>query len=80
MAVSLVTGKIVYISDQAASILGCKRDVFKNSKFVEFLSPQDVSVFYSYTTLYRLPSWRMCTGAGMLAKASFGLRVKLDVC
>lgn len=64
VAVSLSTGRIVYISDQAASILNCKRDVFKNSKFVEFLSPQDVSVFYSFTTPYRLPSWSMCTGAG----------------
>lgn len=64
MAVSLITGKIVYISDQAASILNCKRDVFKNAKFVEFLTPQDVSVFYSFTTPYRLPSWSMCTGAG----------------
>lgn len=64
MAVSLITGKIVYISDQAASILNCKREVFKNAKFVEFLTPQDVSVFYSFTTPYRLPSWSMCTGAG----------------
>ncbi|KAM7400628.1 hypothetical protein PAMA_005022 [Pampus argenteus] len=63
VAVSLFTGRIVYISDQAASILNCKRDVFKNSKFVEFLTPQDVSVFYSFTTPYRLPSWSMCTGA-----------------
>lgn len=65
VAVSLNTGRIVYISDQAASILNCKRDVFKNSKFVEFLTPQDVSVFYSFTTPYRLPSWSMCTGAGI---------------
>lgn len=64
VAVSLNTGRIVYISDQAASILNCKRDVFKNTKFVEFLTPQDVSVFYSFTTPYRLPSWSMCTGAG----------------
>ncbi|XP_077078049.1 period circadian protein homolog 2 isoform X2 [Siphateles boraxobius] len=63
VAVSLITGKIVYISDQAASILNCKRDVFKNAKFVEFITPQDVSVFYSFTTPYRLPSWSMCTGA-----------------
>ncbi|CAL8366805.1 unnamed protein product [Boreogadus saida] len=62
-AVSLITGRIVYISDQAASILNCKREVFQNAKFVEFLSPQDVSVFYSFTTPYRLPSWSMCTGA-----------------
>ncbi|XP_032386625.1 period circadian protein homolog 2 isoform X3 [Etheostoma spectabile] len=63
VAVSLVTGRIVYISDQAASILNCKREVFKKSKFVEFIIPQDVSVFYSFTTPYRLPSWSMCTGA-----------------
>ncbi|KAI3374944.1 hypothetical protein L3Q82_021468 [Scortum barcoo] len=63
VAVSLNTGRIVYISDQAASILNCKRDVFKDTKFVEFLTPQDVSVFYSFTTPYRLPSWSMCTGA-----------------
>uniref|UniRef100_A0A8C2XDI5 Period circadian protein homolog 2 n=1 Tax=Cyclopterus lumpus TaxID=8103 RepID=A0A8C2XDI5_CYCLU len=63
VAVSLITGKIVYISDQAASILNCKREVFNNAKFVEFLAPQDVSVFYSFTTPYRLPSWSMCTGA-----------------
>uniref|UniRef100_A0A7N5ZTX9 Period circadian protein homolog 2 n=1 Tax=Anabas testudineus TaxID=64144 RepID=A0A7N5ZTX9_ANATE len=63
VAVSLMTGRIVYISDQAASILNCKRDVLKNTKFVEFLTPQDVSVFYCFTTPYRLPSWSMCTGA-----------------
>ncbi|TRY53820.1 hypothetical protein DNTS_002777 [Danionella cerebrum] len=43
VAVSLITGKIVYISDQAASILNCRRDVFTNAKFVEFLTPQDVN-------------------------------------
>ncbi|KAM8902566.1 period circadian protein homolog 2-like [Spinachia spinachia] len=63
VAVSLVTGKIVFISDQAASILNCNRAVFKNAKFVELLTPQDVSVFYSSTTPYRLPSWSMCTAA-----------------
>ncbi|KAK5889052.1 hypothetical protein CesoFtcFv8_015088 [Champsocephalus esox] len=63
VAVSLTTGRIVYISDQAASILKCKRDVFKNSKFVEFLALQDVGVFYSFTMPYRLPSWSICTGA-----------------
>ncbi|XP_047224673.1 period circadian protein homolog 2 isoform X3 [Girardinichthys multiradiatus] len=63
VVVSLSTGKVIYISDQAASILNCKRDTFKDSKFVEFLMPQDISVFYSFTTPYRLPSWSMCTGA-----------------
>ncbi|KAJ7324911.1 hypothetical protein JRQ81_017931 [Phrynocephalus forsythii] len=62
VAVSLATGKILYISDQAASILHCKKDCFKNATFVEFLAPQDVSVFYTSTTPYRLPSWSICSG------------------
>lgn len=62
VAVSLITGKIVYISEQAAGILNCRKDEFKDRKFVEFLTPRDVSVFYSFTTPYRLPSWSMCTG------------------
>ncbi|XP_056329013.1 period circadian protein homolog 2-like [Danio aesculapii] len=62
VAVSLITGKIVYISEQAAGILNCRKDEFNDRKFVEFLTPRDVSVFYSFTTPYRLPSWSMCTG------------------
>ncbi|XP_058044995.1 period circadian protein homolog 2 [Ahaetulla prasina] len=62
VAVSLATGKILYISDQAACILHCKKDLFKNAKFVEFLAPQDVSVFYSSTIPYRLSSWSICNG------------------
>ncbi|KAL1287606.1 PER2 [Ovibos moschatus] len=56
-AVSLVTGKILYISDQVASIFRCKRDAFYDAKFVEFLAPHDVSVFHSSTTPYKLPPW-----------------------
>ncbi|XP_030634610.1 period circadian protein homolog 2 [Chanos chanos] len=63
VAVSLINGKIVYISEQAAGILHCKPDEFRDRKFVEFLAPQDVSVFYSFTTPYRLPTWSMCVGA-----------------
>ena len=70
VAVSLITGRIVYISDQAAAILNCKREVFHNAKFVEFLTPQDVGVFYSFTTPYRLPSWSTCTGAGTKSAGS----------
>ncbi|KAJ7990570.1 hypothetical protein DPEC_G00301760 [Dallia pectoralis] len=62
VAVSLITGKIVYISDRASTILHCPLDRFSNAKFVEFLTAQDVSVFYSFTASYRLPSWSMCTG------------------
>ncbi|MEQ2164633.1 hypothetical protein GOODEAATRI_008597 [Goodea atripinnis] len=77
------TGKVIYISDQAASILNCKRDTFKDSKFVEFLMPQDISVFYSFTTPYRLPSWSMCTGAGTKSCRSLCrliIRLLLTVC
>nr|XP_056719616.1 period circadian protein homolog 1 [Euleptes europaea] len=63
VAVSFITGKIAYISDQAAFILRCKRDVFKGAKFAEFLAPQDVSIFYGSTAPYHLPSWSVCTSA-----------------
>ncbi|KAM5268188.1 period circadian protein homolog 2 [Hipposideros larvatus] len=62
-AVSLVTGKILYISNQVASIFHCKRDAFYDAKFVEFLAPHDVSVFHSSTTPYKLPPWSVCSGA-----------------
>ncbi|XP_066449893.1 period circadian protein homolog 1 isoform X1 [Eleutherodactylus coqui] len=61
VAVSFLTGRIMYISDQASHILHCKRDVFKGAIFVEFLAPQDVSVFYGSTAPYNLPSWSSCT-------------------
>ncbi|XP_072255471.1 period circadian protein homolog 1 isoform X2 [Pyxicephalus adspersus] len=60
VAVSFITGRIVYISDQASLILHCKRDVFKGATFAEFLAPQDVSVFYGSTAPYHLPSWSSC--------------------
>ncbi|XP_025786423.1 period circadian protein homolog 2 [Puma concolor] len=62
-AVSLVTGKILYVSDQVASIFHCKRDVFPGARFVEFLAPHDVSVFHASTTPYKLPLWGVCSGA-----------------
>ncbi|KAM9312882.1 period circadian protein homolog 1 isoform 1-T1 [Gastrophryne carolinensis] len=61
VAVSFITGRIVYISDQASLILNCKREVFKGATFAEFLAPQDVSVFYGSTAPYHLPSWNSCT-------------------
>ncbi|XP_075062585.1 period circadian protein homolog 1 isoform X2 [Mixophyes fleayi] len=61
VAVSFITGRIVYISEQAPLILRCKRDVFKGAMFAEFLAPQDVSVFYGSTAPYHLPSWSSCS-------------------
>ncbi|KAM4770667.1 period circadian protein homolog 2-like isoform 2-T2 [Rhinophrynus dorsalis] len=63
VAVSLVTGRILYISDQASVVLRCESDVFSHVRFVELIAPQDASVFYSSTSPYRLPSWSISSGA-----------------
>ncbi|XP_012611158.1 period circadian protein homolog 2 isoform X2 [Microcebus murinus] len=68
VAVSLVTGKILYVSDQVASIFRCKRDAFSDAKFVEFLAPHDVSVFHSFTTPCKLPAWGVCGRADSFAQ------------
>ncbi|XP_063771724.1 period circadian protein homolog 2-like isoform X2 [Pseudophryne corroboree] len=62
VTVSLVTGRILYISEQASIVLRCSSDLFSQVRFVELLAPQDVSVFYSSTTPYRLPSSNICSG------------------
>ncbi|XP_068771795.1 period circadian protein homolog 3 isoform X2 [Struthio camelus] len=54
---SLLSGRIVHISDQAASILNCKKKLLDSSRFVELLVPQDVSVFYTHTDQSHLPLW-----------------------
>ncbi|XP_010282925.1 PREDICTED: period circadian protein homolog 3 [Phaethon lepturus] len=56
---SLLSGRIVHISEQAASILNCKKKVLDSSRFVELLVPQDVSVFYTHTDQSHLPLWNM---------------------
>ncbi|NWX27202.1 PER3 protein, partial [Notiomystis cincta] len=56
---SLLSGRIVHISEQAASILNCKKKVLESSRFVELLVPQDVSVFYTHTDQSHLPLWNM---------------------
>ncbi|NWQ81696.1 PER3 protein, partial [Columbina picui] len=54
---SLLSGRMVHISEQAASILNCKKKVLDSSRFVELLVPQDVSVFYTHTDQSHLPLW-----------------------
>ncbi|NXJ16602.1 PER3 protein, partial [Odontophorus gujanensis] len=54
---SLLSGRIVHISEQAASILNCKKEVLESSRFVELLAPQDASVFYAHTDQSHLPLW-----------------------
>ncbi|XP_064893810.1 period circadian protein homolog 3 isoform X3 [Columba livia] len=54
---SLLSGRMVHISEQAASILNCKKKLLDSSRFVELLVPQDVSVFYTHTDQAHLPLW-----------------------
>lgn len=64
MAVSFLTGRIVYISEQAGVLLRCKRDVFRGARFSELLAPQDVGIFHGSTAPSRLPTWGAGTSAG----------------
>ncbi|KAH0502157.1 Period circadian protein-like protein 3 [Microtus ochrogaster] len=54
---SLVSGRLVHISEQAASILNSKKDFLTSSRFVDLLAPQDVRVFYTQTIQSQLPFW-----------------------
>lgn len=65
MAVSFLSGKVVYISSQAASLLRCKPERLQGALFSELLAPQDVSTFYSSTAPSRLPPWSSCAGTSM---------------
>lgn len=54
---SLTSGHVLYASEQAPSILCCKRKFLESAKFVELLFHQDVNVFYSHTAQPHLPPW-----------------------
>uniref|UniRef100_A0A8C1HVQ7 Period circadian clock 1a n=1 Tax=Cyprinus carpio carpio TaxID=630221 RepID=A0A8C1HVQ7_CYPCA len=62
VAVSFLSGKVVYISSQAASLLRCKPERLQGAVFSELLAPQDVSTFYSSTAPCHLPPWSSCAG------------------
>ncbi|XP_038190060.1 period circadian protein homolog 3 isoform X3 [Arvicola amphibius] len=54
---SLVSGRLVHISEQAASILNSKKDFLTSSRFVDLLAPRDMRVFYAHTVQSQLPFW-----------------------
>uniref|UniRef100_A0A8C5EUT3 PAS domain-containing protein n=1 Tax=Gouania willdenowi TaxID=441366 RepID=A0A8C5EUT3_GOUWI len=54
---SLSSGRVLHASEQAPSILCCKRKFLESAKFVELLFHQDVNVFYSHTAQPHLPPW-----------------------
>lgn len=63
MAVSFLSGKVVYISPQGSSVLRCKPECLQGTMFSDLLAPQDVSTFYSSTAPCRLPPWASCIGS-----------------
>ncbi|XP_073331670.1 period circadian protein homolog 1b isoform X2 [Pagrus major] len=63
MAVSFLSGKVVYVSPQGSSLLRCKPECLQGTVFSELLAPQDVSTFYSGTAPCRLPPWASCIGS-----------------
>ncbi|XP_027135217.1 period circadian protein homolog 3 isoform X1 [Larimichthys crocea] len=63
---SLLSGRVLYASEQAPSILCCKRKFLESAKFVELLFHQDVNVFYSHTAQPHLPPWSNSHTAGVL--------------
>ena len=72
MAVSFLTGRIVYISEQAGVLLRCKRDVFRGARVSELLAPQDVGICYGSTTPARLPTRGPGASAGEVPRCSGG--------
>ena len=67
---SLLSGRIVHISEQAASILNYKKQVLESSRFVELLAPQDASVFYAHTDQSHLPLWNTESQTGRTWQSS----------
>uniref|UniRef100_A0A8C4HSE1 PAS domain-containing protein n=1 Tax=Dicentrarchus labrax TaxID=13489 RepID=A0A8C4HSE1_DICLA len=63
---SLSSGRVLYTSEQAPSILCCKRKFLESAKFVELLFHQDVNVFYSHTAQPHLPPWSNSHTVGVL--------------
>ncbi|XP_060139554.1 period circadian protein homolog 3 isoform X4 [Globicephala melas] len=58
---SFLSGRLVHVSEQAPSILHCKKEFLESSHFVELLAPQDVRVFYTHTAHAQLPFWNNWT-------------------
>uniref|UniRef100_A0A672KIJ2 PAS domain-containing protein n=1 Tax=Sinocyclocheilus grahami TaxID=75366 RepID=A0A672KIJ2_SINGR len=65
VAVSFLSGKVVYISSQAATLLRCKPERLQGAVFSKLLAPQDISTFYSSTAPCHLPPWSSCAGTSM---------------
>ncbi|XP_065791909.1 period circadian protein homolog 3-like isoform X1 [Muntiacus reevesi] len=58
---SFLSGRLVHISEQAPSILNCKKEFLESCHFVELLAPQDMRVFYMHTAHAQLPFWNKWT-------------------
>ncbi|XP_043779029.1 period circadian protein homolog 3 isoform X3 [Cervus elaphus] len=58
---SFLSGRLVHVSEQAPSILNCKKEFLESCHFVELLAPQDMRVFYMHTAQAQLPFWNKWT-------------------
>ncbi|XP_035238063.1 period circadian protein homolog 3-like [Anguilla anguilla] len=56
---SLASGRVLYVSEQAPSILGLRGGFLREARFVELLYPQDVNMFYARTAQPHLPPWTL---------------------
>lgn len=63
---SLLSGQMMHVSEQAASILNCKKKMLDSSRFVELLAPEDVGIFYTYINQSHLPLWNVKAQKGDL--------------
>uniref|UniRef100_A0A673TEX0 Period circadian protein homolog 1-3 PAS-A domain-containing protein n=1 Tax=Suricata suricatta TaxID=37032 RepID=A0A673TEX0_SURSU len=64
---SLLSGRSVQVSEQAASIQNCKKDFLESS--------QDVSVFYARTAHTPLPFWNNWTQRVMSSRPMLGIGI-----
>ncbi|XP_070330338.1 LOW QUALITY PROTEIN: period circadian protein homolog 3 [Odocoileus virginianus] len=58
---SFLSGRLMHVSEQAPSILNCKKEFLESCHFVELLAPQDMRVFYMHTAHAQLPFWNKWT-------------------
>lgn len=47
---SLLSEQTAHVSEQAASILNCKKKFLDTTPLAQLLAPQDVGVFYTHTS------------------------------
>ncbi|XP_045426530.1 period circadian protein homolog 3 isoform X3 [Pipistrellus kuhlii] len=77
---SLVSGRVLHVSEQAPSVLSRRRESLESSHFAELLAPQDVRMFHMHTAQAQLPVWSSWThrasGFDLAPRKSFFCRIR----